>query len=96
MSLSGCLQSINKGKPVFDVAEVQELRQAASENRKTLPNIEAEKAAVDAALAEALTDQKMVSDLIKKGAGYEAPVEQKPVASAEKPVEAKPVEAKPV
>ncbi len=68
MSLVNCIQKANKVKRVFSSAEVQELTALAAENRKTMEGPEAERAAVQALLDEALAEQAEVAALIREAA----------------------------
>lgn len=81
MSLSDCLSKINKGKPVFNQKEIEELKALVKENARSMPQDQAEKAAVQTLLDEAVAERKQIDALVREAlpAIEEAPVIKEPV-----------------
>jgi hypothetical protein len=55
----------NEGKPVFDADEMMDIRALANKNIGKMPIDEAERHAVQEMLDEALSDQRMVAELVR-------------------------------
>src|SRR4030067_3841228 len=69
MSLANCVKTLKKGKPIFDADEMKEIRALANRNTGKMSVAEAEKAAVQTMLDEALAEQEMVVELVREGMG---------------------------
>lgn len=78
MSLSNCLLKLNKGKEVFDADETKAIQAIVNKNMGKMSTADAERAAVHKMLDDAIDEQRMVSDLVRKEIGAsEKPAETK-------------------